>query len=402
MADEFTRNTFPFRFTIPPASLDPSVPRPEMDFSEKSADRQGTLSQDDLQFLKMEEGIRQTADGHYEMPLPFRGNTPKLPNNKPLALRRLNKLKTRMENDVKYRQDYMAFMQDIIRKGFAERVPHEQRPDDDGKSWYIPHHGVYHPQKPDKIRIVFDCSATFMGHSLNKYLLQGPDLTNSLVGVLCRFRKELIAFMCDLEAMFHQFKVKEEDRDYLRFYWWENGDITKTPVQYRMTVHLFGAASSPGCSNFGLKKTATDNECELGSDAAEFIRKDFYVDDGLKSVATVSEATSLIENTKSICARGGMRLHKFISNSKEVIAKIAPDDRAKGVKDLDLHNDVLPIERALGVQWCVESDTFQFRIVLQDKPLTRRGILSTISSVYDPLGFLAPVILTNSPEPLPR
>lgn len=368
----------------------------EMDFSEKRADRQGTLSQDDLQFLKkMEEGIRQTADGHYEMPLPFRGNTPKLPNNKSLALRRLNKLKTRMENNVKYRQDYMTFMQDIIRKGFAERVPHEQRPDDDGKSWYIPHHGVYHPQKPDKIRIVFDCSATFMGHSLNKYLLQGPDLTNSLVGVLCQFRKELIAFMCDLEAMFHQFKVKEEDRDYLIFYWWENGDITKTPVQYRMTVHLFGAASSPGCSNFGLKKTATDNECEFGSDAAEFIKKDFYVDDGLKSVATVSEATSLIENTKSICARGGMRLHKFISNSKEVIAKIAPDDRAKGVKDLDLHNDVLPIERALGVQWCVESDTFQFRIVLQDKPLTRRGILSTISSVYDPLGFLAPVILTG-------
>ena len=234
-----------------------------------------------------------------------------------------------------------------------------------------------------------------MGHSLNKYLLQGPDLTNSLVGVLCRFRKELIAFMCDLEAMFHQFKVKEEDRDNLRFYWWENGNITKTPVQYRMTVHLFGAASSPGCSNFGLKKTATDNECEFGSDAAEFIRKDFYVDDGLKSVATVSEATSLIENTKSICARGGMRLHKFISTSKEVIAKIATDDRAKGVKDLDLHNDVLPIECALGVQWCVESDTFQFRIVLQDKPLTRRGILSTISSVYNPLGFLAPVILTG-------
>ena len=199
----------------------------EMDFSEKRADRQATLSQEDLQFLKkMEEGIRQTADGHYEMPLPFRGSTPKLPDNKSLALGRLNKLKTRMENDIMYRQDYVAFMQDIIEKGFAERVPHGQRSDDDGKSWYIPHHGVYHPQKPGKIRIVFDCSATFMGHSLNKYLLQGPDLTNSLVGVLCRFRKELIAFMCDLKAMFHQFKVKEEDRDYLRFYWWENGDIT--------------------------------------------------------------------------------------------------------------------------------------------------------------------------------
>lgn len=90
-----------------------------------------------------------------------------------------------------------------------------------------------------------------------------------------------------------------------------------------------------------------------------------------------------------------MRLHKFISNSKEVIAKIAPEDRAKGVKDLDFHSDVLLIERALGVQWCAESDTFQFGIVLQDKPLTRRGILSTVSSVYDPLSFQAPAILTG-------
>ena len=58
--------------------------------------------------------------------------------------------------------------------------------------------------------------------------------------------------------------------------------------------YLFGAASSPGCANFGLKKTATDNESEFGSDAANFIRKDFYIDDGLKSVATVSEATSIL------------------------------------------------------------------------------------------------------------
>ena len=111
----------------------------EMDFSEKRTGRQATLCQEDLQFLKkMEEGIRQAANRHYEMPLPFQGNTPKLPDNKSLALRQLNKLKTRMENDMKYRQDYMAFIQDIIEKGFAERVPHEQRPDDDEKLWYIP------------------------------------------------------------------------------------------------------------------------------------------------------------------------------------------------------------------------------------------------------------------------
>ena len=90
-----------------------------------------------------------------------------------------------------------------------------------------------------------------------------------------------------------------------------------------------------------------------------------------------------------------MRLNKFISNSKEVIATIDPEDRAKELKDLYLNSDALPVERALGVHWCVETDTFQFRITLQDKPLTRRGFLSTVRSVYDPLGFLAPVLLTG-------
>lgn len=66
--------------------------------------------------------------------------------------------------------------------------------------WYIPHHGVYHPKKPQKIRVVFYCAAECEGESLNKHLLQGPDLTNSLTGMLCRFRQEPIAFICELRS----------------------------------------------------------------------------------------------------------------------------------------------------------------------------------------------------------
>ena len=94
-----------------------------------------------------------------------------------------------------------------------------------------------------------------------------------------------------------------------------------------------------------------------------------------------------------MCKRGGFRLHKFVSNNKEVIRKIPESDRADSVKELDLDLDSLPLERALGVHWCVESDCFQFTIVLQDRPCTRRGILSTVSSVFDPLGFVAPLLL---------
>ena len=92
--------------------------------------------------------------------------------------------------------------------------------------WYIPHHGVYHPQRPGKIRVVFDCSARFKDTSLNDHLLTGPELTNTLVGVLCRFRKGPIAIMCDAEKMFH---VRPEHQDYLRFSWWENGDLECPP-----------------------------------------------------------------------------------------------------------------------------------------------------------------------------
>lgn len=99
-----------------------------------------------------------------------------------------------------------------------------------------PHHGVYHPRKPAKIRVVFDCSAEFQGESLNRHLLQGPDLTNTLIGVLSRFRQEKTAFLCDIESVFLQVRVSEIHRDYLRFLRWDQGDVTKEPQEYRMNA----------------------------------------------------------------------------------------------------------------------------------------------------------------------
>lgn len=201
--------------------------------------------------------------------------------------------------------------------------------------------------------------------------------------------------MCDIQAMFHQVKVDENHRDYLRFLWGDNEEFKGDPVEYRMTVHLFGATSSPGCANFALKTTADQYQEDCGTKAADFVRKDFYVDDGLKSVPTVEQAKNLIRNTKSLCQKGGFRLHKFTSNSKEVINSVPSEDQAKDTKDPRLVSNDPVIERALGVHWCIESDTLQFRIELKDKPLSRRGILSTVSSVFDPLGLVAPFILVG-------
>ena len=365
----------------------------EQEFNETKKEGQ-VLSHDDRKFIqKVKEGIHRTEDGHYELPLPLKDEKMQLPNNRELALSRLKKLKGRLRREDMYRRDYQGFMTEIIEKGYSERVPPEEQSLDNGQVWYIPHHGVYHPKKPGKIRVVFDASAEYKGISLNKRLLQGPDLTNSLTGVLCRFRKEPVALMCDIEGMFHQVQVNKEHRNLLRFLWWEDGDTERPLVDYRMKVHLFGAVSSPGCSNFALKTTADDFEEECGLEAAEFVRGDFYVDDGLKSVPSVEEAINLIERTKTLCMKGGFNLHKFISNRKEVIEAIPMEQRTKEIKELDFTKDHLPLERALGVQWFVESDEFHFKVELKDRPLTRRGILSTVSSIYDPLGLIAPFLL---------
>ncbi len=200
--------------------------------------------------------------------------------------------------------------------------------------------------------------------------------------------------MVDIKSMFHQFFVEEKYRDLLRFLWWEDGDPNKDVIDYRMKVHLFGAGSSPGCANFGLKRAADDGEEKFGPEAANFIRQDFYhVDDGPKSVPSVPEAVALIKSSQAVCASAGLKLHRIMSNRREVFESVPENERAKGLKDLVLKVDPLPIERVLGVTWCVENDTFGFRIELKDRPLTRRGILSTVSSIYDPNGYVAPVTL---------
>ena len=156
--------------------------------------------------------------------------------------------------------------------------------------WYLPHHGIYHPKKPSSICVVFKCLARYHGESLNNNLLQSPDLTSKLTGVLTRFREERLAFMADIEKMFYQVKAKKADQDVLRFLWWPNGILTKEPEEYCMTGHLFGGGSSPGYSNFALKCTAEDGENKFSVKAAETVKKNFHMDDILKSLPTEEDA----------------------------------------------------------------------------------------------------------------
>ncbi|XP_068738205.1 uncharacterized protein, partial [Montipora capricornis] len=362
-----------------------------LEFNDSSYEPQACMSQNDRKALHIMEGSAKLSNGHYEIALPWKNDPPLLMNNKSQARQRLHPLKKRLHRDLALHKKYRDFMDDLINKGYARKVSKENL--DNSNVWYLPHHAVFHPQKPDKVRIVFDCSAKFQGTSLNDQLLQGPDLTNTLVGVLTRFRQEQIAFMSDIEAMFYQVQVPPRDCDYLRFLWWPDGDLNKDPEEYQMLVHLFGGASSPSCANFALKKTAEDNKAAFDAITVETVKRNFYVDDCLKSVATNPGAIRLVGELREMLSKGGFRLTKWISNSRDVISCVPEIERAPSVKNLDLSNNLALTERALGVQWNVQKDTFSYKIAGKDRPITRRGILSIICSVYDPLGFVSPCIL---------
>ena len=257
-------------------------------------------------------------------------------------------------------------------------------------TWYLPHHGVINPNT-SKVRVVYDAAARFAGTALNKELLRGPLLNNSLVGVLMRFRKDEVAVASDIESMFHRVACREDDTDALRFLWWD-GSLDEPPSDYKMTVHLFGKADSPCITAWALQQTAADNEAAFGEEIREIVKKNFCVDGGLFSKQSTEQAVHSSLELIRMLRKGNFRLTKFISNDKDLLAAIPAEERT--IKNLDL--DKLPIERALGQQWNIDTDTFGVKTSppsARPGSDTRRGCFSTLSSIFDPLGMIGPVLL---------
>ena len=363
------------------------------EFQESLADMSTTMSKNDVKAMQIMDDTTQLDNGHYEMELPMKESV-YLPDNKIMADHRLYLLKKRLTKDSDMHQRYTTFMNSLFEKGYAEVIPNDCVTNEDGLLWYLPHHPVTHPKKPDKLRVVFDCAAQFKNVSLNDQLLQGPDFTNTLIGVLLRFRKSQVAMIADVESMFHQVHVSPHHRDLLRFLWWKNGIIEETPQLCRMKVHIFGAKSSPSCCSYALKRTASDNKEDFDDLTIKTVTDNFYVDDCLVSVDDEEIAMQLSKQLMLLLAKGGFHLTKWTSNSARVIESILRAERATGLQSIDISSlGEAPVERALGVQWNIYSDQFRFQVMIKERPATRRGILSIMSSVYDPLGFVAPILL---------
>ena len=362
------------------------------DFSAGTSVFDRPTSKEDRKALHIMQNGLEHVCGHYRLPLPFRDPLQLPAGSISMAEKRLDSLKRRLEKNPELKSKYVDAIDTYIEKGYARQIPSEELREEKELLWYLPHHPIFHPRKPEKVRVVFDCAAKHKGVSLNDALMQGPDFTNSLVGVLTSFRMDSIVLLADVESMFNQVRVRPSDANMLRFLWWPNSDMSRPPVPHQMLVHLFGATSSPSCASFCLRQTAIDFGKDFPPDISRIVRRNFYVDDCLCATSSVDNALSIYRDLSELLSKGGFHLTKWLSNSSKVLSAIPLSERSKAVKRPvgDSIN-----EKILGVHWDVDEDTFGFNLSLPEKPCTRRGILSVTSSLYDPLGFVVPVVLIS-------
>ena len=340
----------------------------------------------------LESTTTKIEDNRYETGLLWKTDNVSLPDSKTMATRRLHGTEKRLKGSPEKAAAYQATIDSYLEKGHAKKLTKDEINDTRHRRWFLPHHAVTNPNKPGKFRVVFDAAAKSCGTSLNDKLLTGPDLLRNLTGVLLRFREEPVGIVADIQEMYHQVRVIEQDRPALSFLW-RDLDESKDPDIYEMQVTIFGAKSSPASANFVLQKTVMDHRemCGLEEETANSVKNSFYMDDFLRSEKDDVQAKKMQKDVTEMLSKGGFRLTKWVSNSREVMKNVSQEERAH--PELDLSETELPIEGALGVVWNPEEDSLSFRLRDANVPVTKRGILQRTASIFDPLGIAAPFVI---------
>lgn len=260
-----------------------------------------------------------------------------------------------------------------LERGYIEEVQQSDQ------QWLLP---IFAVENSRKIRLVWDAAAECEGHSLDKHLLQGPNVNAPLWDILVRFREDPIALCADISEMYHQVMVAEEDRKYQRFLW-RNNDQEPLKV-YEMRVMTFGANCSPYIAQFVKNKNAEAFK-ERFPEAAPAIIQNHYVDDWVQSCRDPEEACALAKDVVEVQSQAGFKLLKWVSNRQEVIDSVDGGENP-------LHTSVL------GVRWNTQEDTMSYKIspstVIEpnDAP-TKRQMLSAIMNIFDPLGHVSHITI---------
>ncbi|XP_054745862.1 uncharacterized protein LOC129250249 [Anastrepha obliqua] len=308
--------------------------------------------------------VQRNVEGRVVVKLPFKEAPHCLGQSYATALRRFIAQERRIMRCPDLHQRYIAFMEEYSRLGHMSIV---ENVDFDNPHYYVPHHYVLKPTSTTtKLRVVFDasCKSTTQ-RSLNDILAVGPTLQNDLYILLLRFRLYRYTLTADI--------VKITPHDEIR--------------TYQLNTVTYGTASAPylAVQSLNYIADAYESEYALGSST---IKTSFYVDDLLCGADTLAELSRIKYEVTEILRRGCFPLAKWHSNHH----KFREDDTMK-----DLNIDESFTTSTLGIKWDQIRDIFLFSFQLK-QPVngrgTKRSILSIASALFDPLGLLAPVIIT--------
>lgn len=322
------------------------------------------------------------SSGRYIVRLPFKESTSTLGSSSENAKRMFYTMEKKMKSQEDLRIQYKKFMEDYLSSGHMKIC--DKIPNPDETHCYLPHHGVF---KQDKIRVVFNASShTSTNVSLNQILHSGPKLQNNLMDIIFNFRRYSIVFTCDIRQMFRQIRMHEDDQKYQLIYWREDPDL---PLEtYQLTTVTYGMTSSSYLSIRTIQQLLKDEGTEHPL-AASSIENQIYVDDILLGADSEDDAINLQKDVINLFNKGGFSLRKWSSNSELLLANI-PENHKES--PLALSPPDQPLFSILGLKWFPEHDTFSYLVQLPSEMPTKRNILSCIARIYDPCGWVSPLV----------
>ena len=328
----------------------------------------------------------RTAEGRYVVALPFKNKfSLNFGQFGKLAHTRLFSLESRLRKNPSLQAAYSAFMQEYIALGHMTSTSKTG-------SYLIPHHCVYkNLQSLDKIRVVFDASARPFPPSpdivsLNDALLVGPKLQKDVGDIVLNFRCHQIVFTADICKMYRQILVTPEDRKYQHILW--RTDPGKPVEEYELSTVTYGLSCAPFLALRVLQQLASD-ERALYPRASQILLDDVYVDDIVTGADTLEDALELRAELIKLLSCAGFVLKKWTSNSVAFLEHVPEEDREVTLNIVATDSQSVKI---LGIQFEAASDAFTYRVIPNSQPATKRSVLSNIARIFDPLGWISPVV----------
>ena len=377
---------------------------------------ESVMSIENKRAIELMEGSCKKKGERYEIGLPWKKDKALLPNNYVLAEKRLFSLERSLRKKGDKARLYNEVMDEYEKNGWSRQLSKEEVEAKHRPEYYLPHHGVYRPEKKTTpLRIVFDPACQHHGVSLNSFLYKGPCLIGNLLGVLLRFREDLVGLVGDISKMYLQILLPEEDT-FVHRYLWRDLDESQDPRIYALQRVTFGDKPSPDMASFVMIRIANENEPHYPR-AAVILKRDRYMDDLINSTKSQGEAAKSMSEVDSVLATGSFKIKEwFVSssveevqdvqspvdelqtqsvqcsetkNSKESVTEPSKESTKSNEVNLDGEEGI----KTLGVKWNPQSDKFSFSVkkMNNEEALTKRTVLSRISRVFDPLG-LASVI----------